>query len=221
VARPHTSGNLSVRSLPDGTRAPTVYVVDDDISIRESLELLIRDAGWRPQVYASASDFLARPPASEASCLLLDVALPDLNGLDLQEQIGDGHSSMPIIFITGTGDIPTTVQAMKAGAFEFLTKPLSESALLDAIRGAIDRSRQALGEEAALATLRERYESLTVRERNVMKLVVAGLLNKQIADQLGIALITVKAHRGKMMRKMLAESLAGLVRMATSLGLER
>ena len=152
--------------------------------------------------------------------MLLDVGLPDLSGLDLQEQIGDGHSHMPIIFITGTGDIPTTVQAMKAGAFEFLTKPLTESVLLDAIRGAIDRSRQALGEEAALASLRERYESLTDREQEVMELVVAGLLNKQVADQLGIALITVKAHRGKMMRKMSAESLADLVRMAASLRLQ-
>jgi FixJ family two-component response regulator len=202
-------------------RAPTVYVVDDDVSMRESLELLIRHAGWWPQVYASAREFLAHPRASEASCLLLDVTMPDLNGLALQEQIGDDHACMPIIFITGNWDIPTTVQAMKAGAFEFLTKPLAKNVLLNAIGGAIDRSRQALCEEAALASLRERYESLTVRERKVMELVVSGLLNKQVADELGISVITVKAHRGKTMRKMMAGSLADLIGMAAKLRLRR
>jgi FixJ family two-component response regulator len=202
-------------------RAPTVYVVDDDVSIRESLELVIRHAGWSPQVYASAREFLAHPRALEASCLLLDVTMPDLNGLDLQEQIGEDHARMPIIFITGNGDIPTTVQAMKAGAFEFLTKPLTKSVLLNAISGAIDRSRQALREVAELASLRKRHESLTVRERKVMELVVSGLLNKQVADELGISVITVKAHRGKMMRKMMAGSLADLVGMAARLRLQR
>jgi FixJ family two-component response regulator len=204
-------------SVNDTARMPIVYVVDDDISVRESLEMLIRHAGWRPQVYASARDFLANPRASGASCLLLDVTMPELNGLDLQARIGNDHGSIPIIFITGNGDIPMTVQAMKAGAFEFLTKPLTETVLLDAIRGAIERSRQVLREEAELASLRERYASLTVRERKVMELVVLGFLNKQIADELGIAVITVKAHRGKMMRKMMAESLADLVRVAARL----
>lgn len=198
---------------------PVVFVVDDDISVRESLDLLIRTAGWQPETYASAQAFLARPRAREPSCLVLDVSLPDLNGLDLQKRIGADRRDMPIIFITGHGDIPMTVQAMKAGAVEFLTKPFDDDMLLGAVASAIDRSRAALGQQADLELLRDRYVSLSQREREVMALVVAGLLNKQIAGELQISEITVKAHRGKVMRKMQADSLAELVKMAAGLQL--
>ena len=199
--------------------APIVFVVDDDVSVRESLELLIRCAGWQPETFDSAQDFLARPRAVAApSCLILDVHLPDLNGLDLQKRVVD-RIDMPIIFITGYGDIPMTVQAMKAGAVEFLTKPFSDDALLNAIEHAIERSEAALGHEAEMRAIREDYAALSRREREVMALVASGLINKQVGGELGISEITVKAHRGRVMRKMKADSLAELVGMAARLGL--
>jgi FixJ family two-component response regulator len=197
---------------------PMVFIVDDDVSIRDSLELLVSSAGWQPETFASAQDFLARPRQLLPSCLVLDVTLPGLSGLDLQQRIVD-RADMPIIFITGHGDIPMTVRAMKAGAVEFLTKPFDDEMLLGAIDGAIERSRTALGRQAELQTLRDRYAELSHRECEVMALVVAGLLNKQIAGELGISEITVKAHRGKVMRKMKADSLADLVKMAAGLNL--
>jgi FixJ family two-component response regulator len=198
---------------------PIVFVVDDDISVRESLELLIRCAGWRPETFASAQEFLARPRLLVPSCLVLDVTLPGLNGLDLQKRIAVDRIDMPIIFITGHGDVPTTVQAMKAGAVEFLTKPFGDDVLLSAIRHAIERSRVALGHEAEMQVLRDRYASLTPREREVMALVASGLLNKQVGGELGISEITVKAHRGQVTRKMKADSIADLVNMAARLRL--
>src|SRR5262245_37035386 len=196
---------------------PIVFLVDDDISVRESLEGLIADAGWQPEVFESAQAFLDHPRRAVPSCLVLDVCLPDLNGLELQERIGD-QSVLPIIFITGHGDIPMTVRAMKAGAIEFMTKPFGPEMLLSAISAALERSRVALHAEADLDALRVRYESLSLRERQVMALVVRGQLNKQVGGDLGISEITVKAHRGKMMRKMQARSLAELVNMAARLG---
>ena len=197
---------------------PIVFVVDDDISVRESLELLLKFAGWQPETFASAADFLARPRTISPSCLVLDVSLPDLNGLELQKLIASERTDMPIIFITGHGDVPMTVQAMKAGAVEFLTKPFDDEVLLSAIRHAIKRSAAALDDEGDLAALRSSYESLTPRERDVMQCVVAGMLNKQIGLKLDISEITVKAHRGKMMQKMKAESVADLVKTAIRLG---
>jgi len=194
-----------------------VFVVDDDISVRESLELLIRCAGWQPATFASAQEFLAHPRALAPSCLILDVSLPDLNGLDLQKRIAGDRIDMPIIFLTGYGDVPMTVQAMKAGAVEFLTKPFGDDVLLGAIRHAIERSQTALGHEAKMRALRDCYTSLTGREREVMALVVTGRLNKQVGSELGISEITVKAHRGNVMRKMKAESLPDLVKMAARL----
>jgi FixJ family two-component response regulator len=203
--------------VPDSD--PVVFIVDDDVSVRESLEALIGFAGWRPEVFASAEEFLARPRAYCPSCLILDVSLPELNGLDLQKLLAADRSDMPIIFITGHGDIPMTVRAMKAGAVEFLTKPIDDEALLNAIRHAIERSKAELGSEAELQELRDRWASLTPREREVVELVVSGLLNKQVGYKLGISEITVKAHRGKAMLKMNADSLADMVRMAARLGL--
>jgi FixJ family two-component response regulator len=197
---------------------PVVFVVDDDVSVREALEPLIRYAGWQPETFASAQEFLDRPRLTVPSCLVLDVSLPDLNGLDLQKRIVD-RTDMPIIFITGHGDVPMTVRAMKAGAVEFLTKPFDDEALLSAIRNAIERSEAALGDEANLRVLRERYASLSPREREVMSLVVSGLLNKQVGGELGISEITVKAHRGRVMQKMKAASLADLVTMGARLHL--
>jgi FixJ family two-component response regulator len=198
---------------------PIVFVVDDDISVRESLELLIRSEGWQPETFASAQEFLARPRALVPSCIVLDVSLPGLNGLELQKSVAVERTDMPIIFITGYGDVPMTVQAMKAGAVEFLTKPFSDDVLLSAIRNAIERSKTALGHESEMRALRACYASLTRREREVMALVASGLLNKQVGGELGISEITVKAHRGQAMQKMKADSLADLVKMAARLGL--
>src|ERR1700688_1635825 len=202
---------------PKSYATPIVFVVDDDISVRESLELLIRSEGWEPETFALAQEFLARPRASVRSCLVLDVSLPGLNGLELQKRVAIERTDVPIIFITGYGDVPMTVQAMKAGAVEFLTKPFSDDVLLSAIRNAIERSKTALGHEAEMQALRDRYESLTRREREVMALVASGLLNKQVGGELGISEITVKAHRGQAMQKMKANSLADLVKMAAKL----
>jgi FixJ family two-component response regulator len=196
--------------------APTVFVVDDDESVRESLELLVRNAGWRPVVCASGAEFLARPRVLEPSCLILDVALPDLDGFDLQKLIAD-RNDLPIIFLTAYSDVPMTVRAMKAGAVEFLTKPFDEQVLLDAVRQAIDKSSVAVAKEAELRALRECYASLSHRERQVMGLVVTGLLNKQVGGELGISEVTVKAHRGMVMKKMKAATLPDLVYMASRL----
>ena len=199
------------------TAKPIVFVVDDDVSVRESLELLIQNEGWQPKMFASAQEFLDCSRALVPNCLLLDISLPGLNGLDLQKRIAVERTDLPIIFITGSGDVPKTVQAMKAGAVEFLTKPFNDEVLLTAIRQALERSRLALAEEAETQELRDRYASLTRREREVMTLVVSGLLNKQIGGELGISEITVKAHRGQVMQKMRANSVADLVKMAERL----
>jgi FixJ family two-component response regulator len=194
-----------------------VFVVDDDVSVRESLELLLESAGWETEAYSSARDFLARPPIAVPCCLVLDVTLPGINGLELQKQLAH-RADMPIIFITGYGDVATSVQAMKAGAVEFLTKPLRDEVVLDAVRSAVERSRGVLMASAELRMLKDRFASLTRREREVMALVVSGLLNKQVGGELGISEITVKAHRGQVMRKMKADSLPDLVTMAARLG---
>ena len=208
-----------LESSPMTPATPIVFVVDDDISVRESLQLLIQCEGWHPETFATAQEFLDNPRALLPSCLVLDVSLPGLNGLDLQKRVAVERPDMPIIFITGYGDVPTTVQAMKAGAVEFLTKPFSDDALVNAIRQAIECSRVALVYEAEMQALRNCYESLTHRERQVMALVVSGLLNKQVGGELGISEITVKAHRGQVMQKMKADSFADLVKKAARLGL--
>jgi FixJ family two-component response regulator len=196
---------------------PIVFVVDDDASVRKSLELLIEAAGWRPETFASAQEFLHRPRVVAPSCLILDVSLPDLDGLELQKRVAPDRIEMPIIFISGYGDVPMTVRAMKAGAIEFLTKPLVGDVLVGAIHHAIERSRITLEHEEAMRKLRDCHASLSPRERQVMTLVVSGLLNKQVGGELGISEITVKAHRGQVMRKMKAESLPALVTMASRL----
>jgi FixJ family two-component response regulator len=201
-------------SSPMATVKPIVFVVDDDVSVRESLELLIDNQGWQPKTFASAQEFLGSPHAVVPSCLLLDISLPGLNGLELQRRIAVERIDMPIIFITGHGDVPKTVQAMKAGAVEFLTKPFNDAVLLTAIQQALARSRLVLAQDAEMQELRNRYASLTPRERQVMALVVTGLLNKQVGGELGISEITVKAHRGQVMHKMKADSVADLVKMA-------
>ena len=199
---------------------PLIFIVDDDVSIRESLEPLMLAAGWKPEVFSSGQDFLARPRPHSPSCLVLDVSMPDLNGLELQKHVAGDQAEMPIIFLTGHGDIPMTVRAMRAGAVEFLTKPFAPDVLLGAIRTALERSRATLDEQAELQVLRDRYATLSGREREVMGLVVRGQLNKQIGGELGISEITVKAHRGRMMRKMHARSVPQLVNIATRLRLE-
>jgi FixJ family two-component response regulator len=201
--------------------SPIVLVVDDDISVRESLEALIRLEGLEVRTFSSAQEFIAHPRTSVPSCMILDVSLPGLNGLELQKRVSSDQREMPIIFVTGHGDIPMSVQAMKAGAVEFLTKPFADHVLLDAIRNALDRSRAVMARDEELRSLKERYAQLTPREREVMALVVVGLMNKQIAGELGISEITVKAHRGCMMRKMNADSLAELVNMGARLRLPR
>jgi len=207
------------KSSPKSLATPIVFVVDDDISVRESLELLIRSEGWQPETFESAQEFLAHPRALVPSCLVLDFSLPGLNGLELQKRVAVERTDMPIIFITGFGDVPMTVQAMKAGAAEFLTKPFGDDVLLSAIRHALDRSQSALGHEAEMQVLRDCYASLTPREREVMALVASGLLNKQVGGELGISEITVKAHRGQVMQKMKADPFADLVKKAARLGL--
>jgi FixJ family two-component response regulator len=207
------------RSIAMPPTAPTVVVVDDDVSVRESLELLIQNEGWQPALFESAQEFLARSPGVVPSCLILDVNLPDLSGLDIQQRITDGKSSTPIIFITGYGDIPTSVRAMKAGAAEFLTKPLDDKILIEAIRSAVLRSEINVKREGVLRQLQERATSLSKREREVMNLVVKGLMNKQVAYELEISEITVKAHRGRVMEKMRATTFVDLVNMAASLGI--
>jgi FixJ family two-component response regulator len=209
--------SYAARPRPMSSNIPVVFIVDDDVSVRESLELLVRNENWKPETFASAHEFLDRPRTPVPSCLVLDLSLPGLNGLELQTRIAAERTDMPIIFITGHGDIPKTVQAMKAGAVEFLTKPLNNEALVSAIGKALERSRLALAQDARMQELRGRYTSLTSREREVMMLVVSGLLNKQVGGELGISEITVKAHRGQVMQKMKADSLAALVKMAAEL----
>ena len=204
-------------SSPMATAKPIVFVVDDDVWVRESLETLIRDEGWQPETFSSAQQFLDRPRALTPSCLVLDISLPGLNGLEVQKRVAVERTDMPIIFITGHGDIPMSVGAMKAGAVEFLTKPFNDEVLLTAIRQALERSRLALAQEAEMQELRDRYASLTPREQDVMALVVSGLLNKQVAGELGITESTVKAHRGQVMQKMKANSVADLVKMTARL----
>ncbi len=220
MARASARG-FEVRVLPITESTSIVLVVDDDVSVRESLELLLRHEGLDVETFVSAQEFLSRPPVTVPSCLVLDISLPGLNGLDLQKRVAVERHEMPVIFITGHGDIPITVQAMKAGAVEFLTKPFSDEILLNAIRNALVRSKALLDRSTEVRTLKARYSSLTAREREVMALVVAGLPNKQVGSELGISEITVKAHRGSMMRKMKAESLAELVSIATRLRLTR
>lgn len=216
VSLPRALGRSKVSSKES---TPVVFVVDDDISVRESLELLIGTEGWRAETFASAQEFLNRPRGLVPNCLVLDISLPGLNGLDLQERVARERTEMPIIFITGHGDVPKTVRAMKGGAVEFLTKPFSDELLIRAIRLCLERSKALLAQEAEMAALRERYASLTRREQQVMALVVSGLLNKQVGGELGISEITVKAHRGQVMRKMMADSFAELVKMAERLGI--
>ena len=212
----HTASREN-RNGSSPARTPIVFVVDDDISVRESLEALIRWAGWQPETFSSASDFLARYKDDTPSCLILDVELPDLNGLDLQKRLAAERTDMPIIFVTGHADIPMTVRAMRGGAAEFLTKPFERDALLNAVRDAIERSRTSLAQASELRTLQQRHASLTPRERDVFAWVVSGLLNKQVGAELGMTEATVKAHRGQVMQKMKAQSLADLVRVAARL----
>jgi FixJ family two-component response regulator len=196
---------------------PIVFIVDDDASVREALEELVRRAGWQPETFASARVFLTRAPVRGPSCAVLDVALSDISGLDLQARLAADRTSMPIIFVTACGDVRISVEAMKAGAVEFLSKPIADEALLSAIGKALELSKRKLRRDADAQSLRDRYALLSDREREVMAMVVTGSMNKQIGSELGIAEITVKAHRGRVMKKMEANSLAGLVNMAITL----
>ena len=200
---------------------PFIAIVDDDLSVREGLESLIRSAGWRVETFASAQEFLARPEAEAPSCLVLDLQMPGLSGLDLQKKMSEVNLEVPIVFLTGHGNIPASVQAMKAGAVEFLTKPFDEEELLRAIREATERDRLTRVRHAELHELQRRYDLLTAREQEVMQQVISGLLNKQVAAELKITEFTVKVHRAQVMRKMCADSLADLVRMADKLGIRR
>lgn len=215
---PQSTASSAPRAAPDPEMVPRVYIVDDDVSVREGLELLIRSAGWAPETFACAKAFLDRPTAAVPSCLVLDIRLPDADGLDLQDRIAVDRVNVPVVFVTGYGDVPMTVRAMRAGAVEFLVKPVREDVLLTAIACAIERSSAEIRRAAEMSQLRKRHATLTPRERDVLALVVAGRLNKQIAAELAISEITVKAHRGKVMRKMCARSLAELVRMTAGLG---
>jgi FixJ family two-component response regulator len=219
VAAPTLGYEMS--ALPTSIVTPVVFIVDDDVSVRESLELLIRNENWKPETFASAQEFLNHPRKLIPSCLVLDLSLPGLNGLELQKQLAVEPIITPIIFITGYGDVPKSVQAMKAGALEFLTKPLDNDALISAIRNALERSRLVLARDAEMRELKARYALLTSREHQVMALVVSGLLNKQVGGELGISEITVKAHRRQVMQKMKADSLATLVKLAGKLGVPR
>jgi FixJ family two-component response regulator len=213
--RPHSKEAAMTTSISHAT--PIVFVVDDDISVRESLDLLLRCEGWETETFASAQEFLVRPRPLVPSCLVLDVSLPDLNGLELQKRLAVERNDMPIMFITGHGDVSTSVRAMKAGAVEFLTKPFKHNVLVEAIRQSLERSRLALSHAMEMRLLWNRHALLSRREREVMTLVVSGLLNKQVGGELGISEITVKAHRRQVMQKMQAGSLADLVRISARL----
>jgi FixJ family two-component response regulator len=228
IVSPHWGSNMISITTIEGTHfkpsralttTPIVFVVDEDDSVRDSLDLLVEAAGWRAETFASAQEFLDYPRTEVPSCLILDVTLPDFNGLDLQKRVAADRPDMPIIFLDRFGDVAVSVQAMKAGAVEFLMKPVSEGVLMEAMRHALERSGRALERAAKLRALRDSYTSLTPREREVMLLVTSGLLNKQVGGELGISEITVKAHRGQVMRKMKADSLPALVNMVTNLGL--
>jgi FixJ family two-component response regulator len=199
--------------------SPVIAIVDDDPSVREGLQSLIRSAGWRVETFGSAQEFLARSGREAPGCVVLDLQLPGLSGLDLQKRMAEVDLEIPIVFLTGHGNIPASVQAMKAGAIEFLTKPVAEEDLLRAIQEALERDRRTRQQHAEIHDLQSRYDTLTAREREVMQQVISGLLNKQVAAELTITEFTVKIHRGQVMRKMRADSLADLVRMAGSLGI--